>query len=269
MARELYLLKIGGSIITDTSRPGRAKRANIRRILKEIKEAGSRGSFQLIIGHGSGSFAHIPAKKYRVNEGIVNKDSRKGAAITHLVAKSLNTIVIEEGIKIGLNVFPFSPSSFGVWEGREAKTGTLDPLQEALKNGFIPVTYGDVVLNSSKGISIASTEDVFSLIVSKLKPRKIILATDVDGLFDKDPKSSKDSRLIGIVNSKNIKKVLSYAKGSRKVDVTGGMRSKVGVLYEMVRTTRATGIIVNGLRKNSIRDALLGRNYSKATVVKP
>jgi isopentenyl phosphate kinase len=269
MTKDLYLLKIGGSVITDIKIPQKARRNAIRDILRQIKEARKSKKFDLIIGHGSGSFAHIPAKKYRVNEGIVNRDSRKGAAITHLVAKSLNTIVIEEGIKMGLSFFPFSPSSFGVWEGRKAKTGAFDSMQEALKNGFIPVTHGDVVLNSSKGVSIASTEDVFSLIASKLKPKKIILATDVDGLFDKDPKTNKDSKLITRISSRNINKVLGYAKGSRKVDVTGGMHSKVNMLYGMIKATRGTGMIVNGTRKNSIKMALLGRGLEKATVIRP
>jgi isopentenyl phosphate kinase len=268
MPKKLYLLKIGGSIITDTTKPSAAKRAEIRRIVREIKAAKDEGDFNLIIGHGSGSFAHRPAKKYRTNEGIVNKDSRKGATITHMVAKELNDIFVEEALKSGLDVFPFSPSSFGVHNGEHWASGTTEPIKEAMNRSMIPVTYGDVVMNSKNGFSIASTERVFEFIASRLKPDKVILATDVDGVFDKDPRKCKDAKLVRNIDRNNITAALKWAKGSHKVDVTGGMHSKLSFLYGIAKMSGGEGVILNGKKDGRIRDALLGR-YGTATVVRP
>ena len=264
--RELYFLKIGGSVITETNVYKKAKIATIRNIMRQIKEAKNEKEFDLIIGHGGGSFPHIPAKKYRVNEGLINKNSKKGAAITHIVANSLNNIVVNEALNVGLEVFPFSPSSFGLWNGKKVQEGMVAHISESLKNNFIPVVYGDVVMNSSKGVSIASTEDVFTLISQKLKPDKIIIATDVDGVFDKNPKTHKEARLIKKINSANISKVLGGTGGSQKVDVTGGMHSKLELLYKMVKATKSQGIITNGLRKNSIKDAFLEKTANTTIV---
>lgn len=267
MSKKLYFLKIGGSIITDKSRPRVARRAEMRRILREIKEAKRRGNFQLVIGHGGGSFPHTTAKKYKVNEGLVHSYSEKGASLTLLAARELNDIFINEGLKVGLVMFSFTPSSFGVWDGKEAKSGTVRNIQEALRRGMLPVVYGDVVINLERGVSIASTESVFQFLAKKLKPKKIIVATDIDGVFDKDPRKYKDANLINLINRKNIAKVMGMTSGSNKIDVTGGMKTKLSILYGMIRLTHAKGIITNGTRKNSIRNALLGKNYGRATIV--
>lgn len=269
MRQKLYLLKIGGSIITDTKTPRKARLGVIRDILRQVKEARRMKRFDLIIGHGSGSFAHIPAKKYRINDGLAHRFSRKGAVTTHMVAKELNSIVVAEAIKLGLDVFPFSPSSFGVWNDGKNARGTVLQIKEAQKRGMIPVIYGDVVIDTKKGVTVASTEMVFDFLTRVLKPDKLMLATDVDGIFDKDPKKYKDARLIKTINRANIAEVLGMATGSNKVDVTGGMHSKLAMLYEMVRSTHSQGIITNGLRKNSVRDALLGRVSKNSTLVKP
>lgn len=263
------MLKIGGSIITDIRVPKKAKVSAIRGVLMQIKNAKKKKNFDLIIGHGSGSFAHITAKKYRVHEGLINKNSRKGAAITHMVAHELNTILVNEAHKIGLDAFPFHPSSFGFWEGERAKSGIVEHMEEALKNGFIPVAYGDVVMNARKGVSIASTEDVFEFIAERLKPQKIILATDVDGVYDKDPKRHEDARLVKLIDSRNIKKVLGGAGGSTKVDVTGGMRTKLELLYRIAKRMHGEGAIVNGLRKGYVEKLLLGKDQVRHTEVKP
>ena len=268
MPKKLYLLKIGGSIITDTTKPSAAKRAEIRRIVSEIKAAKKEGDFDLIIGHGSGSFAHRPAKRYRTNEGIVDKNSRKGAAVTHMVAKELNDIFIEEALKKGLDVFPFSPSSFGMHNGEGWAAGTTEPMKEAMNRNMIPVTYGDVVMSSKNGFSIASTERVFEFIASRLKPDRIILATDVDGVFDRDPREYKDARLVKSINGSSIAAALELAKGSHKVDVTGGMHSKLAFLYGMAKMSGGEGVILNGQKSGRIKNALLGRSGT-ATVVRP
>ena len=64
---QTYFIKLGGSVITNTEKPYTAKIGTIRRVLNEIKEAKRDKDFNLIIGHGGGSFPHIPAHKYKVN----------------------------------------------------------------------------------------------------------------------------------------------------------------------------------------------------------
>jgi len=265
---QTYFVKLGGSIITDTTKPYTARRYIIRRLLKEIKSAMDKKKFNLIIGHGGGSFPHIPAHKYKVNEGLVYDFSKKGAIITHLVAQKLNEIIINEGIKLGINLFPFAPSSFLLWKEDQALNSYTDHIKEAMINGFIPLVYGDVVIDNKKGVAIASTENVFESLSRNLDVNKIILATDVDGIFDSDPKTNEDAKLIKEVSSKNLDEVIKGAGGSHKIDVTGGMYSKVLLLHKIIENKKCVGIITNGNREGAVRQALLN-NRGYFTIVKP
>jgi len=60
---ELIFLKLGGSLITEKSVWETARREVIERAAQEVKEAFEERAFQLLLGHGSGSFGHYPARK--------------------------------------------------------------------------------------------------------------------------------------------------------------------------------------------------------------
>ena len=258
MEDNVYMLKIGGSIITDLSKPNTANMGEISRILDEIKAAMSKSHFKLIIGHGSGSFGHVSAAKYRVQEGLIDADSRKGAAITHLVAKELNTMFVKQEIEIGMNLYPFSPAGFGIGDGMGLSAGFTDHIRFALENGFIPVVHGDVIMNT-KGVSISSTEDVLRFISKSIKPSKIFFCTDVNGVYDKPPSDNPNAKLIKQINSSNINEVIKNTGVSNsRIDVTGGMRTKISLLYDICRDTDATGYIFNMNKRSALADILSG-----------
>lgn len=72
----MVFIKFGGSVITDTKRPQTAKIEEIRRLLRETFEAKDIKNFDLVIGHGSGSFGHAASIRYRINEkGLTNNES--------------------------------------------------------------------------------------------------------------------------------------------------------------------------------------------------
>jgi isopentenyl phosphate kinase len=110
--KELILIKLGGSVITDKSREYFAREANISRLAKEIRLARPRTRAKLIVGHGAGSFAHIPASIYRTKEGIVAKNSIFGMGVTEEAAKMLNQIVVKKFINEKIPTYAFSPGSF-------------------------------------------------------------------------------------------------------------------------------------------------------------
>jgi isopentenyl phosphate kinase len=267
--KELYMIKIGGGSITDQSKPRTAKRGEIARLLSEIYEAKKKKDFDVIIGHGSGSFGHVTAKEYRVNEGLVNDNSKKGAILTKVVASELNFIVIDEAIKLEIPIFPFFPSSFTLANGKKLDTGFVDHIKSAMNSGFIPLVHGDVVIDSKQGVVIASTEEVMRFISTKIQPNKIILATDVDGIYDKDPTKYNDAKMINTVTGSNINEVLSGTGEAHKIDVTGGMKAKISLIYEIVSRVNGVGYIVNATKPGVVSKALLEEKNLRCTIIKP
>ena len=105
---DLIFLKLGGSLITYKNIPRTARSEVIARLAGEIhaiKE--SDGDVGLILGHGSGSFGHVSAKKYGTRQGVNTTVEWGGFAEVWFQAATLNRILIEALISVGLPAITF------------------------------------------------------------------------------------------------------------------------------------------------------------------
>jgi isopentenyl phosphate kinase len=253
---KLVLIKLGGSVITDKDKPFTAKREAIRRLGREILQAQKKKKFKLIIAHGSGSFGHTYAAKYKTHEGLINKNSIKGAVLTSDVAIEINKIVMHELIEVGLLVKSFSPASFIVVKNGRASKIFCDPLIESLSKNITPVVYGDVVMDKNRGVCIFSAEKVIEVLVKCLaktyKIEKIIFASDTDGVYDKLGKTIKK------ITAKNIAEIRKQIGRSSSTDVTGGMLHKVDESLQMTKKYGVRIAVINGNKKGFLRKILEG-----------
>ncbi|EQD36626.1 aspartate/glutamate/uridylate kinase [mine drainage metagenome] len=142
MNNELYLLKIGGSLISSQTNPDEINFKAIMRILKEIENARKDKGFRLIIGHGSGTTGHVPSKKYNVGKGFTGEKSMIGSILTERACSTLNDIVVHTALDMGMPAFSFSPHSFSITSRGSISDVYTQPLHIALKRGFIPIVYG-------------------------------------------------------------------------------------------------------------------------------
>ncbi|MCW6160360.1 MAG: hypothetical protein LVQ95_04725 [Candidatus Micrarchaeales archaeon] len=265
--KELYLLKIGGSLIAGQRNPNEIKYSEIRRILKEIDNARRERGFNIIISHGSGAVGHAPSKHYDVPNGFRSEKARIGSVITERACNRLNGIVTEIANDIGMPVFSFSPHSFSITNNGKISSVYAAPLKAALRYNWVPVTYGDVMMDLKQGFSDISTEEVLRALANSFSPEKIIVCTDVDGLFEGNPKLDAGARLIRKVDRKNIKMALGCAGPSLKVDITGGMKTKISLLYNAVKGTGTRGYILNGGRRGDVYKFLVGQEVDYTEVV--
>ena len=185
---ELVFLKLGGSLITDKRTPLKPRRGVIRRVGREIREALDKSAgLQLLLGHGSGSFGHPVAEKYRVQEGLAASDDWWGYAETAAIAARLNRLVSETLLAQGIPALPLQPSASALCHDGRLVRLDVAPLQEALKRGLVPVVYGDVSFDTVRGSAVISTEQIFAYLAPYLQPSRVILAAHVDGVFTADP----------------------------------------------------------------------------------
>ncbi len=68
--RDVTLVKLGGSLLTEKARPETARPAVIARLAAEIAAAAPRLAEPLIIAHGSGSFGHVAARRHGIAGGL-------------------------------------------------------------------------------------------------------------------------------------------------------------------------------------------------------
>lgn len=260
MNNTLYLVKFGGSLITDKSKPYTLRIDVIKQLADEIKK-GILEKNRLIIGHGGGSFPHISASRYKTYLGFIDDKSREGMTVVHLDAIRLNMIIIEELIKKGIPVFPIHPSSISLAEDSEIKKMFIGSIKSLLEYNVIPVVYGDVGIDLEKGCCILSTEEIFRFLALELRRYYspfIVMCELVGGVYTKDPLKNSDARLIPEISKYNIDNVKGYLDSSYGVDVTGGMRHKVEKLYRLAKYG-INSIIISCIEKGNLEKVLKGK----------
>ncbi len=254
----MIILKLGGSIITkkDATTPTLDNK-NLARIAQEISES-SYG--KLIIVHGAGSFGHPFANKYGIGDDI--KDDRDlwnkmlGFSITQHGVKELNGLVCEYLRIHGVLSVSIQPSSFILTKNKRVYSASLDLIRKYLDLGFVPVIYGNVVLDLNKSIKMAvlSGDQIVKYLAENLRPERVIMASDVDGIYNKDPKINPDAKLLKIVTSSE---QIELVKTTQTVDVTGEMRGKLTELLELA-DLGVESEIINANKFNIIKNALNG-----------
>ncbi|MCB0210910.1 MAG: isopentenyl phosphate kinase family protein [Anaerolineae bacterium] len=267
---ELILLKLGGSVITDKTKPFTARLDVIERLAQEIQNALSeRGSdLQLIIGHGSGSFGHEVAAKYQTHKGAVAADSWLGFAEVAHAAAELNHLVVSALRRVGVPAMKFQPSASTRTRGEQLMYFETFPLKEALKHGLVPVVYGDVSVDAAQGMSIVSTEVLFDNLARELTPSRIVLAGQVDGVYEADPTANPDAEIIEDIDRSNWDEVEAVLGGSHGTDVTGGMFTKVRDMYRLtLAMPPMQAMIMSAEEPGNLEAVLKGQMVSFGTLI--
>jgi isopentenyl phosphate kinase len=252
----LIVLKLGGSVITlkDADKK-EVDVKNLARLAKEIAEAKKEKDFQLIIVHGAGPFGHVPAKKYELDKGLKSELQLRGFSATHRSMEELNSAVVDSLIAAGINAIAYQPSAAGILKNKKLTYFPTIVLKKLLKVGMVPVAHGDVLIDEETGVNILSGDHLVPYLAKKLHAKRIILATDVDGVFDSDPKDNKTATLIKEITHRNIGSL--NVGGAKATDVTGGMRRKLDELLQLAEGGIESEII-SAKKPGILKRALLG-----------
>jgi isopentenyl phosphate kinase len=258
-ARPLVFLKLGGSLLTDKTRPKAVRADVLRRLAEEIVAAQTeRPAMRLLIGHGSGSFGHVTAGRYQTRNGVATPEQWAGYAETARVAAELNRRVVQALSEAGAPALPIQPSASAYCRDGELVSLQVRPIRTALNRGLIPVIYGDVALDAVRGGTIVSTEELFAYLAPRLRPERILLAGEVPGVMTADPAHDPDARLIALVTPDTLREIANLLGGSRGTDVTGGMAAKVSEMAALLQTAPTIDVIniISGLKPGLVRKAL-------------
>jgi isopentenyl phosphate kinase len=254
---DLVILKIGGSVCTQkASGKFSVRKAAVRRIAMEIKEAMEARGFSLLVVNGAGPFGHSNVAQYDINEGVRTQRDFEGFFKTVCDCSFLNCSVAEILRKEGLHAYPFPSSSVTVQSGKKVVSMDIEAMKrmwDADKKA-VPVMNGTMVPDMKIGGSVISGDAVIEYLSGRLRPRLVVFATDVDGIFTADPGKKKGAKLIETVTRRNIGDVTKSLSGSSAVDVTGVMLGKVQRLLDLDSDT----LIVNGNAPGRVKKALFG-----------
>lgn len=268
MTKNLTLIKLGGSVITEKTKPLTPNILAIRRLANEIAESRVR---KLMIVHGGGSFGHPLAQQYAIQEGFTDPSQLIGINKTHQAMLELNKIVVETLIHHNIPAFPVVPASCMISKNDRINVFATDALRTLLEMDIVPVLFGDVVLDTEKGFTIVSGDQIIAASATRLDADKIIMAVDVDGLYTDDPKTDASAEPLQRLTPRElqtfIKNRARKLEDAKTSDVTGGMLGKVAELIPVVEAGIPT-MIIDAKKDNNLRTVLSSNETSGTLIAK-
>ena len=133
---------------------------------------------------------------------------------------------------------------------------TVDALFEL---GVIPiVNENDVISTDEIGETFGDNDKLSSLVASKVDADLLVLLTDVDGLYDRNPETDKDARFIDTVDEIT-KDIEMMAGGGTNNRSKGGMRTKINAA-RIAMGAGCNTVIANGRTEDVIVRVVRGEN---------
>lgn len=253
-AKGLTIVKLGGSLITDKNSPMTFDTSGL------VSAASALASLagELIVIHGGGSFGHHMANKY----GLTSQSkivTAEGVSRTRDAMQQLNIEVLARLQQQGIHTYSFSP--LALMDGRKPSAGNIALLEQIVKAGLTPVTYGDV-LPSPRGFYILSGDGIAQMITRELRPRRIVFALDVDGIYPNPQAIGPNSRPIPIINAGNAPRISTSKIAS---DVTGGILAKLKVGLTIAK--EGTDVVFASGRKPEVLLKALKGEVGQGTII--
>lgn len=250
---------MGGSVITDKGRYRTFDRETAARLAEEIAQSGER----VVLVHGAGSFGHVLAKEHKLHLGITESSQLMGAAAVMSDVRELDLEMCRCLTAAGLAVVPLPPASCAEMSGGELHMLDVDQFRKYLETGMVPMTFGDVVWDRRRGLSICSGDQLMMLLAKELRPDKVIFVTDVDGVFTADPNIDPNATLVGTVDQKVLD---SLPRTERNVDVTGSIYAKIAYMIGMADLTDEC-LVLNGKVPGRLEAAMRGDEAIASKVI--
>ena len=245
----MIVIKFGGSVITDKSSYRTFRKSVVSRLCREIKASGK----DVIIVHGAGSFGHILAKENSLNDGFKDGSQIDAVARVCYDTRELSSMMVEAMMEAGIPAISVPTGSCFYMEDRRLIVNDDYVIRSMLEKGIMPVMFGDVVQDRKLGFAICSGDQIVEILSDKLDAERVIFVSDVDGLYDSDPKEG-GSELIPVVN----RDVLDRIDTTSSVDdVTGGVRNKMEAMLRMCSGKRDC-VLVNGMVQGRLLSLLKG-----------
>lgn len=249
MYNELIVIKVGSNVMTN--KDNRIVRPVLRNLVKQIAELYERGIATILVSSGS----VIAGKEVLGKSKIKNKTQRRqvySAIGQPRMMRLYYNIFQDYGLKCA-QVLPtkrdFSP---GVH-----RQNMINCCEGLLSEGVIPIANEDDAVSVTMSM-FSDNDELACLIAQLMNVDKLIILTDIDGLYTGHP-NSENSNLVKYVDpDENLNKYIKES-GKKEEEGRGGMGSKLDYAQQAAANSIPT-FIANGKNGDTIIDIIEGKS---------
>ncbi len=236
------VIKIGSSLLTGASAQG-IKLPFLRSIARQLRVLSDRGVTPLVVTSGA-----IAAGLSEMGWGRKPKEIPKLQALAAIgqcnLMQAYETTFKRQGLKVAQLLLTREDLS-----NKKRYQNARNTLGELLDSGVVPV------INENDTVAVDEIKfgdnDTLSVLVAHLaEADALVILTDIDGVYDRDPRKEPEARLVHDVPGWD-PALEAAAGGSKSLVGTGGMASKVRAAKRMWKSGLPMAI-VSGQAKDSL-----------------
>ena len=238
---KIIIIKIGSSLLVNDKKKIRKKW--LSSFARDIKKLKTKNKKVIIVS--SGAIA-LGCKKMNYNKKNIKLD--KSQAIASIGQIELMNLFSQTFAKYKLNISQILLTLEDT-EERRRSLNAKRTFENLFDLNFIPIVNENDTTATSE-IKYGDNDRLASRVAQITNADSLILLSDVDGLYTKNPKIFKDAKLIKKVNdiNKDLKQI--YIKGVNEYG-SGGMRTKIEAA-KICQLAGSSMVIANGLYLNPI-----------------
>ena len=227
----LTILKLGGALLTDKSRPNSLRTELLARVASEIRACMDAGLIDdLILVHGVGSYGHLPVLEHKLHRGLQSPDQLLPFARTQSQVMQLRSAIITALQQAEIPAVLMLPSSGVVASNFVVTLRFFGPVAGFLRIGMVPVLGGDVPADDVVGFSIYGGDAISVDLARHFQADQLLFATDVDGVFSADPRKSANAQRLSQLS---LRQMHDVALTERQWDVSGAMAGKLQAIAQV------------------------------------
>ena len=249
MYKERIVIKVGTNVMTN--KDNRIVRPVLRRLVKQIAELYERDIITILVSSGSVIAGKEVLGKSKIKDRTQRRQAYSAIGQPRMMRLYYN-IFHDYGMKCA-QVLP-TKRDFSPGVHRENMINCCEGL---LSEGVIPIANEDDAVSVTMSM-FSDNDELASLIAQLMNADKLIILTDIDGLYTGHPDAASSDLIKNVTPEENLNK---YIKDNNKAEEEGrgGMGSKLDYAQQAAANNIPT-YIANGKKDNTIIDIIYGKS---------
>jgi len=246
MKKKKLVIKIGSSTLTaETDRISRGKIEDIARQILKLRD-----EYDIVlVSSGAVAAANQIINANRWDHDVKSKQA-KAAIGQPILLQIYNEVFRDFEIRSAQCLLTYND-----FERLTSRKNTRNTINELLNMGYIPiVNENDTV--SVKEIEVGDNDKLSAYVASLIGADALVLVSDINGIYTKNPHIHKDAKLITEVD--DLRLVQPFIEERDSLLGTGGMTTKLEAA-QLCFDNDVEMYIVNGKENNFLLDAISGK----------
>tara|TARA_R110002050_G_scaffold74772_6_gene160352 strand:+ start:125519 stop:126289 length:771 start_codon:yes stop_codon:yes gene_type:complete len=249
MYKEKIVIKVGTNVMTN--KDNRIVRPVLRELVRQIAELYERGIMTILVSSGS-----VIAGKEVLGKSKIKDRTQKRQVYSAIGQPRMMRLYYNIFQDFGMKCAQVLPTKRDFTPGVH-RQNMIKCCEGLLAEGIVPIANEDDAVSVTMSM-FSDNDELASLIAQLLDVDKLIILTDIDGLYTGHPEEDSSNLIKHVDPVEDLEK---YIKDSNKADGEGrgGMGSKLDYAQQAAAKNIPT-FIANGKKNNTIIDIIEGKS---------